>query len=155
MLSHLIGHKSPGSHLLTEEGWIDNLASGTGISTSDFCLANVAITLTPKGMRERDLVLDKTWQLFALIKDAVANAPQGLIGRYHDELRTITGTSFKYRKRGDPTDFCSSTAKSLFDYEPEKIRLGTAEVGYYNVRVTRAFLERLTPQNSLVVVTGP
>ena len=101
------------------------------------------------------MVLEKTWQWFALIKDAVANDPQGLIARYHDELRTITDTSFKYREMGDPTDFCSSAAESLFDYEPEKILLGTAEVGDYDVEVARSFLERFTPQNSLVVVTGP
>ena len=56
--------------------------------------------------------------------------------------------------RGTDSDFVSS-AESLFDYEPEKILLGTAEVGDYGVEVARAFLERFTPQNSLVVVTGP
>ena len=29
------------------------------------------------------------------------------------------------------------------------------EVGDYDVDVARAFLERLTPENSLVVITGP
>lgn len=33
--------------------------------------------------------------------------------------------------------------------------VGSAEVGDYDVEVARAFLERLTPQNSFVVVTGP
>ena len=56
---------------------------------------------------------------------------------------------------GDPTDFCSSAAEKLFDNEPSKILLGSAEVGDYDVEVARAFLERLTPQNSLVVITGP
>jgi len=157
VLSHLVGHESPGSlhHLLMEEGWINSLASGTGISTSDFCLANVAITLTPKGMRHRDQVLAKTWQWFALIKDAVMNDPHGVIEGYHDELKRITEISFKYREMGDPTDFCSAAAERLFDYDPEKILLGSAEVGEYDVEVARAFLERLTPQNSLVVITGP
>eukprot|EP00584_Thalassiosira_punctigera_P019071 CAMPEP_0172574708 /NCGR_PEP_ID=MMETSP1067-20121228/136839_1 /TAXON_ID=265564 ORGANISM="Thalassiosira punctigera, Strain Tpunct2005C2" /NCGR_SAMPLE_ID=MMETSP1067 /ASSEMBLY_ACC=CAM_ASM_000444 /LENGTH=1227 /DNA_ID=CAMNT_0013367341 /DNA_START=363 /DNA_END=4046 /DNA_ORIENTATION=- len=157
VLSHLVGHESPGSlhHLLTEEGWINSLASGTGISTSDFCLTNIAITLTTKGMRERDQVLAKTWQWFALIKDAVMNDPHGVIEQYHNELKTITETSFKYREMGDPTDFCSAAADKLFDYEPEKILLGSAEVGDYDVEVARAFLARMTPANSLVVVTGP
>mmetsp|Transcript_34158 Transcript_34158/g.71910 ORF Transcript_34158/g.71910 Transcript_34158/m.71910 type:complete len:1204 (-) Transcript_34158:110-3721(-) len=157
VLSHLVGHEAPGSlhHLLMEEGWINSLASGTGISSSDFCLANIAITLTPKGMQERDQVLAKTWQWFAAIKDAVMNDPHGIIEQYHNELKVITDTSFKYREMGDPTDFCSAAADRLFDYEPEKILLGSAEVGDYDVEVARAFLERLTPQNSLVVITGP
>lgn len=157
VLSHLVGHESPGSlhHLLMEEGWINSLASGTGISTTDFCLTNIAITLTPKGMKERDQVLSKTWEWFSLIKDAVINDEHGLIEQYHNELKTITETSFKFREMGDPTDFCSSAAEKLFDNEPSKILLGSAEVGDYDVEVARAFLERLTPQNSLVVITGP
>jgi insulysin len=157
VLSHLVGHESPGSlhHLLMEEGWINGLSSGTGVSTTDFCLSNVAITLTPRGMRDRDMVLAKTWQWLALIKDAVMNDPHGVIEQYHNELRTLTETSFKFREMGDPTDFCSAAAERLFDHEPSKILLGSAEVGDYDVDVARAFLERLTPQNSLVVITGP
>ncbi|KAL3809582.1 hypothetical protein ACHAXA_005798 [Cyclostephanos tholiformis] len=157
VLSHLVGHESPGSlhHLLMEEGWINSLSSGTGVSTTDFCLSNIAITLTPRGMRDRDKVLAKTWQWLALIKDAVMNDPHGVIEQYHNELRTLTETSFKFREMGDPTDFCSAAAERLFDYEPSKILLASAEVGDYDVDVARAFLERLTPENSLVVITGP
>ncbi|KAL9185105.1 hypothetical protein ACHAXT_002882, partial [Thalassiosira profunda] len=157
VLSHLVGHESPGSlhHLLMEEGWVNSLASGTGIATTDFCLTNIAITLTPKGMRERDQVLAKTWQWFALIKDAVMNDAHGVIEQYHNELKRITDTSFKFREMGDPTDFCSAAAEKLFDYEPSKILLGSAEVGEYDVEIAQAFLERLTPENSLVVISGP
>ena len=107
VLSHLVGHESPGSlhHLLMEEGWINSLSSGTGISSSDFCLVNIAITLTPKGMRERHEVLAKTWQWLALIKDSVVNDDHGLIEQYHNELKKISDISFKFREMGDPTDF--------------------------------------------------
>ena len=157
VLSHLVGHESPGSlhHLLTEEGWINSLASGTGISASDFCLASININLTHKGMRERDQVLAKTWQWLALIKRAVTDDPHGVIERYHKELRVLAETSFKFREMGNPADFCSATAKLLFDHEPAKVLLGSAEMGEYNAKVVRAFLARLSPGNSLVVVTGP
>ena len=103
VLSHLLGHESPGSlhHLLEEEGWINSLASGTGISCSDFSLANLSLTLTPKGMKERDQVLAKVWQWFRLIKDAVLSDEHGVIERYHNELKTITAQNFKYREMGD------------------------------------------------------
>lgn len=157
VLSHLVGHESPGSlhHLLMEEGWINSLSSGTGISSTDFCLITISIALTPKGLRERDQVLAKTWQWLSLIKDSVANDEHGLIEQYHNELRKITETSFKYREMGDPTDFCSAAAERLFDYEPSKILVGSAEYGEYDAEVARAFLNRMTPQNSLVVVTAP
>lgn len=157
VISHLLGHESPGSlyHLLMEEGWINSLSSGTAVSTTDFCLSNIGLSLTPRGMRDRDQVLAKTWQWLALIKDAVRNDPHGVIEQYHDELRTITETSFKFREMGDPTDFCSASAEKLFDYDPSRILLASAEIGDYDVDVARAFLERLTPQNSLIVITAP
>lgn len=157
VLSHLVGHESPGSlhHLLMEEGWINSLSSGTGISSSDFCLVNVAITLTPKGMRERDQVLAKTWQWFALIKDSVVNDEHGLIEQYHNELKRISDISFKFREAGDPTDFCSAAAEKLFEYEPSKLLIGSGETGDYDAEIAKAFLTRITPQNSLVVITGP
>ena len=157
VLSHLLGHESPGSlhHLLMEEGWINSLSSGTGISSSDFCLVNIAITLTPKGMRERHEVLAKTWQWLALIKDSIVNDDHGLIEQYHNELKRISDISFKFREMGDPTDFCSAAAEKLFDYDPSKLLLGSVETGDYDAEVARAFLQRITPQNSLVVLTGP
>jgi len=157
VLSHLVGHESPGSlhHLLMEEGWINSLSSGTGVSASDFSLTSLGISLTPKGMRERDQVLAKTWQWLALIKDAVLNDPHGVIEQYHHEMKVLADTSFKFRENGDPTSFCSSAAERLFDYEPSKLLLGSAEAGEYDVEVARAFLKRMTPENSLIVITGP
>ena len=157
VLSHLVGHESPGSlhHLLVEEGWINGLTSGTGISTSDFCLTSIAISLTPKGMRERDRVLAKTWQWLALIKEAVMNDPHGVIERYHNELRALGEIGFKYREMGDPSDFCSAAAEYLFDREPSEVLVGGSRVGEYDAEVARAFLKRMTPRNSLVVISGP
>jgi insulysin len=157
VMSHLVGHESPGSlhHLLVEEGWINSLSSGVGISSSDFCLVNIAIALTPKGMRERDQVLAKTWQWLSLIKDAVGNDDHGLIEQYHNELNRISEIGFKFREMSDPTDFCSAAAEKLFDYEPSKLLLGSSETKKYDAEVTRAFLSRITPQNSLIVVTAP
>ncbi len=157
VLSHLVGHESPGSlhHLLMEEGWVSSLSSGTGVSASDFSLTSLGISLTPKGMRERDQVLAKTWQWLALIKDAVLNDPHGVIEQYHNEMKVLAATSFKFRENGDPTNFCSSAAERLFDYEPSKLLLGSANAGEYDVEVARAFLKRMTPENSLIIITGP
>ena len=83
------------------------------------------------------------------------NDPHGLIEQYHNELKKITDVSFKFREMSDPTDFCSAAAEKLFDYEPSKVLVGSAETGDYDEEVARAFLQRMTPQNSLVVVTGP
>lgn len=155
VLSHLVGHESPGSlhHLLHENGWINGLSSGVGLDTSDFSMTSIGIALTPKGMRERDQVLARVWEWLALIRSSVEN--DDVISGYHDELRRITDISFRYREMSDVTDFCSSAAGSLFDYEAEKVLVGGAETEDYDADVARAFLGRMTPENSLIVVTGP
>eukprot|EP00984_Skeletonema_dohrnii_P017397 scaffold7905_cov72-Skeletonema_dohrnii-CCMP3373.AAC.1 len=70
-------------------------------------------------------------------------------------MKVLADTSFKFRENGDPTNFCSSAAERLFDYEPSKLLLGSAEAGDYDVEVARAFLKRMTPENSLIIITGP
>lgn len=151
VLTHLLGHESPGSlhALLLEEGLINGLSSGVGIASSDFSLCSVTLSLTPKGMEQRDLVLSLFWQYVNLIKTHVFN-DDDIIEKYHEELRQISKTHFKFRENGDPTDFCSGAAELLHDYKPDKILIGSAMPGPYNATITKAFLDRLRPDNCIV-----
>lgn len=154
VVSHLLGHESPGSlHcLLNEMGLITGLTSGAAIDTSDFSLFGLTVSLTPKGMKEKDLVLDLIFHWIALIKDTAANEPN-LLAQYHNELREIAALNFKFRESGDPTDFCSSAAELLFeDSHPADILASGSLVDDYDPVVANAFLERLSPDNAMVTV---
>lgn len=156
VLSHLLGHESPGSlhALLCEEGLIQDLSSGSGVNTGDFSLFSISIQLTPKGMSKRDYVMSLVWKWINLIKVAVDEKPE-LMETYHDELRKMSNTHFRFRENGDPTDFCSNAAELLFDYEPSKVLAGSAFPGPYNDTVVKAFLGRLTPDNVILNVQNP
>jgi len=156
VLSHLIGHESPGSlhDLLCEENLINDLSSGSGVNTADFSLFSITLQLTPKGMAQRDYVLSLLWKWMNLIRNAVYEEKE-LMEKYHDELRQISKTHFQFRENGDPTDFCSNAAELLFDYEPENILLGSSCPGPYNDEVVKAFLDRLTPENAILSVVSP
>lgn len=151
VLSHLIGHESPGSlhALLSEEGMIEDLSSGAGVNTADFSLFSLSIQLTSKGMAHRDYVLSLVWKWINLIR-ATVHENKELMEKYHDELRLISETHFRFRENGDPTDFCSNAAELLFDYEPSKILAGSALPGPYNDEVVKAFLDRLNPDNVII-----
>jgi len=153
VLSHLIGHESPGSlhELLLEEGLINNLSSGTGVNTGDFSLFSLTLALTPNGMAQRDYVLSLVWQWIKLIKTETYRNSE-LMAKYHDEMNQISKTHFQFRENGDPTDFCSSAAELLFDYKPEKILIGSAMPGDYNETVVKAFVDRLRPDNCIINV---
>ena len=157
VLSHLLGHESPGSlhSLLNEEGLINSLSSGVGIDTTDFSLCSITVSLTPKGLQERDRVLSLIWQWISLIKSSVGNDEDGLMEKYHNEMAAMGKVNFMYRENGDPTDFCSTASGMLFTYEPSKLLAGSSQTGKYDVEITKAFLERFTPENCLFTIWAP
>lgn len=157
VISHLLGHESVGSlhSLLNEEGLINSLSSGVGIDTTDFSLCSITISLTPKGLAEKDRVLSLVWQWINLIKSSIKNDKDGLMAKYHEEMRQMSQTNFKFRENGDPCDFCTTASGMLFTYEPQKLLAGSSLTETYNPEITSAFLDRFTPENCLVTFWAP
>lgn len=155
VISHLLGHESPGSlhHLLNERGYITGLSSGTTLDTSDFSLFSLSLGLTPKGMKAKEEVLELSFQWIAMIKKTAHEDPE-LLTKYHDELRQIAETNFKFRENGDPTDFCSSAAELLFesDIPPGNILVSGSRSNDYDPVVAEAFLERMAPANCMITI---
>eukprot|EP00814_Leptocylindrus_danicus_P018865 CAMPEP_0116006758 /NCGR_PEP_ID=MMETSP0321-20121206/1916_1 /TAXON_ID=163516 /ORGANISM="Leptocylindrus danicus var. danicus, Strain B650" /LENGTH=1168 /DNA_ID=CAMNT_0003475367 /DNA_START=833 /DNA_END=4340 /DNA_ORIENTATION=- len=156
VISHLLGHESPGSlhSVLSDEGLIFGLSSGVGVDVSDFALFNINLSLTAKGMSERDRVLDLFWQWMSIIQNEIWR-DESEMEKYHDELRQLSEISYTYKENTNPTDFCSSKAECLF-YTPAKDILSAAyKTGEYDADVARAFFSRLTPQNCMMLVWDP
>jgi insulysin len=153
VLAHILGHESPGSlyHLLNGEGFIQSLSAGSAIDTSDFSLFAITVSLTPKGMKEREKVLDYLFQWIALFKGSQEKLPY-----YHNELRQISEVNFKFRENGDPTDFASSAAELLFDdhLEPKMLIKGSSAVSDYDPDIAKAFFDRISPTNCMITVTS-
>lgn len=155
VLSHLLGHESPGSlhQLLTDFGYLTSLTSGTAIDTSDFGLFGLTLSLTPKGMKHKEEILDLVFQWIALIRKTALENPE-LISKYHDELRQISDTNFKFRENGDPTDFCSAASSLLFDTtDPTEFLRSGSDTSDYDPVLAKEFLERFRPENCMITVT--
>jgi insulysin len=178
-LSHVLGHEAPGSlHALLNEqpggAWVSSLSSGIGIDTSDFSLFSVTVGLTPLGMAHQSEVLGLIFSWIALIRQQAmkttedigdANDREGVarangdpvrsrLAAYHDELRQISSTNFRFRENGDPTEFCSTASELLFDSETplSRLLLGGSDVSEYDHDVMLAFLDRLRPDNCMITV---
>ena len=153
VISHILGHESPGSlhFLLNEQGYLTSLTSGIAADTSDFSLFSLTLAVTPAGMRERERVLDLTFQWIALLKQ---NADR--LQEYHDELGQIAATNFRFRENGDPTTFCSTAAELLFDETtpPSDLLIASSATAAYDPVVAQAFLDRLSPENCMITVTS-
>jgi len=152
VLSHLIGHESPGSlhHLLNEQGYITGLSSGAALDASDFSLFSMSLSLTRKGMRAKDKVLDSIFQWIGLIKKVATENPAQL-AKYHNELQQIGMTNFKFREQGNPMDFCSSASEIMFDTNrPEEILVSGTKSDDYDPIIAAAFMDRLSPYNCMI-----
>ena len=149
--SNIIHHSNSSSFILSK--------CAVGADTADFSLCSLTLNMTPKGIKNKDYVLDLVWQYITLIKKAVFQSNDGddedLMAKYHDEMRGLSRTNFEWRENGDPTDFCSTAAELLFEYEPEKILLGSSGTGPYNHTIAKKFLERFSPENCLITIVEP
>lgn len=151
-LSHILGHESPGSlhALLNNKGWLVGLSSGIGIDCSDFSFFTLTLSLTPEGMKHYSKVLDLVFEWIALLRET----DEETLHEYHDELRQISKYNFEYRENGDSTDFCSSAAELLFDYEPSLLLQGPTMTGPYDAVIGKAFMNRMRPENALITITN-
>jgi len=152
VLSHLIGHESPGSlhYVLNEQGLITGLSSGAAIDASDFSLFSVSMSLTPKGMKNKEKILDLIFQWTALIKKVATENP-GLLAKYHDELQQIGMMNFKFREQGNPMDFCSSASELMFETNVlEEILVSGTKSDDYDPVIAAEFMERLSPYNCMI-----
>jgi insulysin len=154
VLSHFLGHEAPGSlhALLSELGYLNSLTSGMALDTSDFSLFSLTLSLTKKGMEQKDTVLQLVFQWIALLRDQ----DDDQLRAYHDELRQIAATNFRFRENSDPADFCSSASEIMFyeDLDPSRILIVSNEATEYDPVVTRAFLDRMRPQNAMIHIVN-
>merc|ERR1719253_795280 len=67
----------------------------------------------------------------------------------------MSNVNFRYRENGDPTDFCSTAAGMLFEYEPAKLLAGSSLTDDYDAEIARAFLDRFSPKNCLLAIWDP
>jgi insulysin len=153
VISHILGHESPGSlHvLLNEEGYLSGITSGVAIDTSDFSLFSLTLSVTPKGMEEREKVLDLAFQWISLLKENTHR-----LADYHDELRLISDMNFRFRENGDPTDFVSTAAELLFEEntKPSNLLFESSASSEFEPVVAKAFLDRISPENCMITITS-
>jgi insulysin len=152
VISHLIGHEAPGSlhDVLNSEGYINGLSSGVAIETADFSLFQISIAVTPRGLANKNNVLDLFFQWMKLI----TSTDDDTMASYHAEIRQIAEMNFKFRENSDPVDFCSSAAELLFteELDHKKILNLSSDVTEYDPIVAKSFKERLLPSNSMISI---
>ena len=106
-------------------------------------------------MAQRDHVVSLVWQWIKLIRSAVESDTDGFMKKYHEELRQISSNEFRFRENGDPTDFCSNAAERMFKFDAKSTLIGSSKPGEYSSKITKAFMDRFSPDNCMITVYDP
>ena len=152
-LAHFIGHESVGSIHATakEKGWATALIAGDGgeIENASFCLFDITLSLTEKGVR--------MWtHVVALVFEYIgALAKVGCLEWAHEELQDIAAMNYRFREEEEPDETVSDVVEAMLPnhgFDREDILTGEHLITDYNPSIITQLLDRMKPENCRVQV---
>lgn len=147
-IAHLLGYEGPGSLYseLRDQGWINSLSAGGGISGSNFKDFNVNIQLTEQGEKE---VLQVSRWVFAYLR---LIEQQGINDWRYQERKISTELSFTYQ---DPTpvgELASQLAVNAHHYPPHDVIYGDYRMDSLNSSRVQQLLQLMTPERARITL---
>ena len=150
-VANLIGHEGEGSlhKWLKDQGWIISLAAGSSRLDANNQHFNVSIELTPSGFDHIDDIAVALFDAIELVRQ------RGVQQRFFDEQARIAELNFNYREPSSATRFVYLTSPALMRFRPEEVLSATALMTTFDENAIQGVLDKLTPENVLVEITGP
>jgi secreted Zn-dependent insulinase-like peptidase len=150
-VGNLLGHEGAGSLLsvLKAEGLAEGLGAGSGLAYRGGAAFNVSITLTQRGMQEREQVLRKVFEYIRMLQ---------LRGPKRDtyaEQGRIAALQFRFRDSAQPMRYVRSLANDLQLFIPEDSLRGNFLMDDFQGGEIASILNKyLTPENVMITVIG-
>ncbi|MBD0785099.1 insulinase family protein [Vibrio sp. Y2-5] len=146
--AHLIGYEGDGSLLLAlkDKGWITSLSAGGGASGSNYREFSISCTLTAKGLKKTDEIIQALFQYLRLIEE------QGLDEWRYLEKRAVLESAFRFQETNRPMDIVSHLVVNMQHYAAEDTIYGDYLMKGYDEALLRSFLPYLSPDNLRVTV---
>ncbi|WP_115718267.1 insulinase family protein [Gallaecimonas mangrovi] len=150
-ISHLLGHEGDGSLLayLKEQGWVEALSAGGGISGSGFREYTVQFLLTQDGEQHQMEIVEALFAMLELVKT------QGLEDWRFVERQRLAEQSFRLMEVTEPMDYSSHLAVNLLQYPPDDVLYGDFVMSEFKPERIRYWLEFLTPDNLRLALVSP
>jgi len=145
-LGNLIGHEGEGSllSLLKAEGLAESLGAGTALEARGASLFSVGITLTERGVAERERVVQLLFAYLDMIRE---RGPQDWL---FDEQRRLGDMNFRFREKGQPQSYVLAIANDLHYYPPEDVLRGNFLMERYDASLLTQALDGLRPERAVV-----
>lgn len=150
-LSSLIGHEETGSLLdiLKAKGWAEGLGAGLSLEDRSSAVFTINISLTPQGLANRHALVEQVFAWIALIKQ------HGIEEWRQKELARVGEINFRYLEKQDPSRYVSTLASRMHRYPIPEVLREPYLTTEFDMRIINAVLERLTPENLIILLTEP
>ncbi|MEP5766241.1 MAG: insulinase family protein [Halieaceae bacterium] len=150
-IGNLLGHEGEGSllSLLKRKGWAEALGAGSGIAYRGGAAFNINITLTEKGLQQREQVLNSVFEYVRLLQ---IKGPRRELYR---EQGQVSALQFRFRENVQPINYVSSLANDMHLLAPEDVLQGNFLMTQFEPRLIQTILDTyFVPANVLVTVTA-
>ncbi len=147
-IGNIIGHEGKGSLLsyLKQKDWAEQLSAGAGFEDASGATFNVVISLTEKGLKHQNEVLQLLFQTIARIRQ------EGIQDWLFAEQSDLLTTRFRFQEKSQPINYASSLANSMHYYPAEDVLRAGYLMQDYKPELIADFLGYLKPENALITL---
>ena len=149
IVGSVLGYEGKGSLLskLKEEGLVLGLSAGGGTGHPNINSFGISISLTQKGLKEYERILEMVFSYIQMVKD------HGIKKYTFDQTQAMAQINFDWKNPDEGMGFIASKAAMMHDYKLDEIE----ELPYlyikYDPEAYKAVLNTLVPENSMVTLS--
>ena len=142
-IANQLGYEGQGSLLsyLKNEGLADSVGAWIGMDQPEQSTFDIHIDLTPKGLEQKERVVEAVFSKISLIKQA------GVQASLFDEQARLAMNEFRFQQRSEPIHQVMRLSQMMVDYpEAELIRASYA-FDQFDADLINDYLSYMTPDN--------
>lgn len=146
----LVGHEGVGSLLsvLKKRGLAEALSTGTGLGWNGGSLFSVSISLSEKGVKNYQEVLQLLFQYLAMLRS------QGPDEAIYNEQSRLAALDFQFEEKVAPLARVTALAARMHDFSARDILRGPYHMVDYQPSLLTEMLDALRADNAEVVLTA-
>ena len=149
VVGSVLGYEGKGSLLskLKEEGLVLGLSAGGGSSHLNINSFGISISLTEKGLKEYDRILEMVFAYIDMVRK------HGIEKYTFEQAQVMAQINFDWKNPAEGMGFISSKAALMHDYALDEIEKMPFLLTVLDPKAYKSVLETLVPENSMVVLS--
>ncbi|KZY70060.1 MULTISPECIES: insulinase family protein [unclassified Oleiphilus] len=147
-IANLIGHEGKGSLLssLKKKQLVDTLSAGPQFDTDNQGMFIISMSLTEKGLKQQDEVINAVFAYINLLKQNDLNE------MYFTEQKQLSEIAFKFQEKVPALSYVRSLSSALHEFSAQDILSAPYKLNKFDKELISDYLHLLTSDNLLVSV---